>query len=178
MATKRISGDYDKDHLKDDLQAEADARGLEVKGTGANGAVTKEDLVKALNDNDGEVSGAAGTAKVGPGGTPPAAGATTLEKTAPKNIPRAPQAQSLGGAEPTPPMDKFTEGTFVRKSDGEEYALAVVPMNPLNGRTHRAMNTAHYWEGTEEQFVKAFTKKGGEGLKVGDYPPKEGPKDE
>lgn len=174
MATKRISGDYDKDHLKDDLQAEADARGLEVKGTGANSAVTKEDLVKALNDNDN--SGQAGQTQTGLSGTP-AAGAT-LEKTAPKNIPRAPQSQSLGGAEPTPPMDKFTEGTFVRKSDGEEYALAVVPANPLNGRTHRAMNTAHYWEGTEEQFVKAFTKKDGEGLKVGDYPPKEGPKDE
>jgi len=159
MATKRISGDYEKDHEKADLQAEADARGLEVKGTGANGAVLKEDLVNALQDNDGTAAPEPGT-KTGPGGTSPATGAT-LDKTAPKNIPRAPQAQSTGGAEPTPPMEKFTEGPFKRKSDGEEYALAIVQMNPLNGRTHRAMNTAHYWEGTLEQFLAAFTNKDG-----------------
>ncbi len=44
---KRITKDYSSE-LKDDLQVEADARGLTVSGTGANGAVTKDDLVNAL----------------------------------------------------------------------------------------------------------------------------------
>lgn len=34
---------------KAELQAEADRRGVEVEGTGANGAVTKADLVRALS---------------------------------------------------------------------------------------------------------------------------------
>lgn len=36
----------------DDLQAEADSRGLTVEGTGANGNVLKEDLVGALEAHD------------------------------------------------------------------------------------------------------------------------------
>jgi hypothetical protein len=36
----------------DDLQAEADSRGLTVEGTGANGNVLKEDLVTALEADD------------------------------------------------------------------------------------------------------------------------------
>ena len=37
---------------KDDLQAEADGRGLTVEGTGANGNVTKADLLSALTAHD------------------------------------------------------------------------------------------------------------------------------
>lgn len=88
----------------------------------------------------------------------------TLAETAPPNIPRPPGSPggpnppvTLGGAAPTPPMDQFTCGKFRRKSDGEEYALAIVPDNSLNSRTHRLMNTSHYWEGTETQFIEAFT---------------------
>jgi hypothetical protein len=39
--------DYDSQQV-DDLQAEADRRGLEVEGTGADGNVLKKDLVAAL----------------------------------------------------------------------------------------------------------------------------------
>lgn len=39
---------------KDELQAEADKRGLEVEGTGKDGAVVKADLVKALEADDAE----------------------------------------------------------------------------------------------------------------------------
>lgn len=37
---------------KDELQAEADERGLEVEGSGANGNVTKADLIAALEADD------------------------------------------------------------------------------------------------------------------------------
>ena len=36
----------------DELKAEAEKRGLEVEGTGANGNVLKDDLVKALEADD------------------------------------------------------------------------------------------------------------------------------
>lgn len=45
--------DYEADGWsKDELQAEADKRGLTVTGTGENSRVLKADLVKALQDND------------------------------------------------------------------------------------------------------------------------------
>lgn len=40
----------------DDLQKEADSRGLEVQGSGNGGRVLKSDLVKALKENDNEKS--------------------------------------------------------------------------------------------------------------------------
>jgi hypothetical protein len=43
--------DYDSQQV-DDLQAEADRRGLEVEGTGADGNVLKKDLVAALKADD------------------------------------------------------------------------------------------------------------------------------
>jgi predicted metallo-beta-lactamase superfamily hydrolase len=49
-----VSGDgenaleWSEGYNKDKLQEVADAAGIEVKGTGADGAVLKEDLVKAL----------------------------------------------------------------------------------------------------------------------------------
>lgn len=46
-------GSYDG-QSKDDLQAEADRRELDVQGTGSNGNVTKADLVKALEADDEE----------------------------------------------------------------------------------------------------------------------------
>ena len=74
-------------------------------------------------------------------------------------------------------MEEFTEGNFIRKSDNEEYALATVRQNGLSDRTHRLMNTAHYWEGTEAQFCVAFTEKGGKVIEMGDYPPKDAEED-
>lgn len=54
------------------------------------------------------------------------------------------------------------EGEYTRASDGEVYALAVVENDPL-GRTHKALNTAHFWEGTERDFLVEFTEVGKEG---------------
>jgi len=54
------------------------------------------------------------------------------------------------------------KGKYTRKSDGEVYALAVVEDDP-NGRTHKAINNVHYWEGTEHQFAMEFTEVGKEG---------------
>lgn len=51
VAVEEITGDYES-HLKDDLQGEADRRGLEVEGTGADGNVVKDDLVAALEADD------------------------------------------------------------------------------------------------------------------------------
>jgi hypothetical protein len=51
VVSEPITGDYES-HKKDDLQAEADRRGLEVEGTGADGAVVKDDLVEALEADD------------------------------------------------------------------------------------------------------------------------------
>lgn len=161
---KKISGDY-ANHEKADLQAEADSRKLNVTGTGASGAVIKEDLVKALEASDSAAPGA------------PGAPVKTFAETAPPNIPKVKEAISLAGAEPTPPAEDFTQGEFIRKSDGEKYALAVVKLTTLSDRTHRLMNTLHYWEGTEQQFIESFTKDGGKPIRLGDYPPKDAPKD-
>lgn len=46
-------GYYD-DELVEDLQTEADRRGLTVRGTGANGNVVKSDLVDALKADDAD----------------------------------------------------------------------------------------------------------------------------
>jgi hypothetical protein len=46
-----ITGDYEA-HSPADLKAEAERRGLDVKGTGANGRVLKDDLVDSLLAHD------------------------------------------------------------------------------------------------------------------------------
>lgn len=69
------------------------------------------------------------------------------------NIPVAQPAS----ASTRPPYSEYS-GEYTRATDNEVYALAVVEHDPL-GRTHKAMNTVHYWEGTEAQFKKEFSKK-------------------
>jgi hypothetical protein len=53
-----------------------------------------------------------------------------------------------------PDVSKFS-GSYTKASDGEEYALAVVDDDPL-GRTHKALNSMHYWEGTKAEFREQF----------------------
>lgn len=67
----------------------------------------------------------------------------------PDNIPVVPPPK---GARPA--YDAY-EGKYTRKSDGEPYALAIVEDDPL-GRTHKAINNVHSWEGTEAEFKAAF----------------------
>jgi hypothetical protein len=80
----------------------------------------------------------------------------TAENRFPSNIPVA-KERPPAGASVRPPYSEY-EGEYTRASDGEVYALAVVESDPLE-RTHKAMNTLHYWEGTEAQFKKEFAKK-------------------
>lgn len=74
----------------------------------------------------------------------------TVENRFPSNIPLA---KVRPGAS-RPNYSEFS-GEYTRASDGEVYALAVVENDPL-GRTHKAINSLHYWEGTEDQFKKEF----------------------
>lgn len=54
---KLDTGDTSGSKSKDDLQAEADIRGLTVEGTGSGGNVTKDDLVAALQAHDEQGGG-------------------------------------------------------------------------------------------------------------------------
>lgn len=71
-----------------------------------------------------------------------------VEATASSNIPSA--------LYPAQPADKdFNKGVYTQISSGEEFALAVVDNDPL-GRTHKAKNSLHYWEGTAAEFRQQF----------------------
>ncbi len=72
----------------------------------------------------------------------------------PKNIPQVEKKDGPAGGV-IPKVEEF-KGKYTRRSDGEEYALAVVH-GDINGRTHKLMNSEHYWEGTYEQFKKEFS---------------------
>lgn len=52
-AGAEITENYDE-HSKEELQAEADRRGLEIEGSGKEGNVLKDDLIEALEDDDEE----------------------------------------------------------------------------------------------------------------------------
>lgn len=77
----------------------------------------------------------------------------------PDNIPVAQESVSTGTAGSVRPKLEDYDGEYIRKSDGETYALAVVEDDP-SGKTHNAINTLHFWEGTEEQFKVEFAKEG------------------
>jgi hypothetical protein len=79
---------------------------------------------------------------------------STDEPRFPSNIP----VVQPPGATTRPKLEDY-EGKYTRISDGEVYALAVVEADPL-GRTHKAINTLHFWEGTKSQFEKAFVGEG------------------
>jgi hypothetical protein len=76
----------------------------------------------------------------------------------PSNIP-----QVAGGANanipsvlnPSQPKDSEFKGNYKKTDSGEPYALAVVSDDAL-GRTHKAKNSLHYWEGTAQEFKNQF----------------------
>lgn len=80
----------------------------------------------------------------------------TAENRFPSNIPVATPLPAANVS--VRPAYSEYKGEYTRASDGEVYALAVVESDPLE-RTHKAINTAHYWEGTEAQFKKEFAEK-------------------
>lgn len=79
----------------------------------------------------------------------------------PKNIPVIEKKDGPSGSVRLNPED-FDDGVYVSKSmyAGEEFALGIAPDDRL-GRTHKAMNNTHYWEGTESEFRNSFTEKDG-----------------
>lgn len=133
----RITKDYDT-HTKEDLLAEAGARKIE----GVNAGSLKADIVAALELNDEPAQ-------------PPA----PLPKLKASPIPQIPVATELPATPSDDPKDEdFTDGVFKKKSDGEDYALAI-KKDALSGRTHYAKNSAHFWNGTEGDFDEQFSKK-------------------
>lgn len=53
--------------------------------------------------------------------------------------------------------DEFTDGIFVNKADGEDYALCIHVADGY-GRTHSCKNSQHTWQGTEDEFDATFKK--------------------
>lgn len=130
----RITKDYDN-HSKDELLKETQARGL----SGINAGSPKDEIAKALKDDDG-----------------PDQPKAPLPKIAKSNLPHVdpPEIPSVPGD--APKDEEYTDGLATK--DGEDYAVAIVEDAP-NGRTHFAKNTLHFWNGTAEEFKAQFEKK-------------------
>lgn len=56
---------------------------------------------------------------------------------------------------PTQPDYSKFSGSYKKDDDGLVYALAVVNDDPL-GRTHKALNSLRFWEGTAREFRDQF----------------------
>lgn len=79
----------------------------------------------------------------------PKAPESTLPQVEAKSLPVVP-----GSALP----DGAYSGVYINNQDGEPYALAVVRDDP-EGKTHKAKNNVHFWEGTAQEFKDRFDKK-------------------
>ncbi len=66
--------------------------------------------------------------------------------------------------EPVPFKVRKGKSKYVRKSDGEIYELEMHAADPLTGRTHRAFNEVHQWEGDERMFCRDFIRQDGQPL--------------
>lgn len=161
---KKPEGFYES-QLKDALQTEADKRELAVEGTGANGAITKDDLVMALQIDD--------ETQPDEPNQPPA----PLPELKASLIPQVglPSCPKVADSEVPPQDDEFVNGTYKMRSfisrvdsdgnekrestihPGESFALCIHPANTY-GRTHSLKNSLHYWEGTIGQFEAFFEK--------------------
>ncbi len=134
----KITENYEK-HSKDELIAEADSRGLDSSGN-------KADIIAALELSDEKEP------EQPPAPLPP------LKASPIPQVDKAPVAET--GSDPCPYItdDRFTDGVFIRHSDGEQYALCIHDSDGY-GQTHTARNSVHQWQGKAEQFNAAFTKK-------------------
>lgn len=72
------------------------------------------------------------------------------------NIPVAAAANIPVVADEQPPVADY-KGVFVNKFDGEKYAQCIRLDDP-RGKTHKMLNSAHFWEGTETEFRLTFEK--------------------
>lgn len=77
------------------------------------------------------------------------------------NIPQVvPAVAAESGHDPCPfiPDERFTDGIWVRTSDGEEYALCIHAKDGYE-QTHTARNSVHQWQGKVADFNANFTRK-------------------
>ncbi len=56
---------------------------------------------------------------------------------------------------PEPAKAEAKEVFYENLRDGELYALEIVEGDP-HGKTHKARNEAHFWEGTMAEFKASF----------------------
>lgn len=141
---KHITKDYDS-HTKEELLAEIHSRKIE----GVTMSTSKPDMVAALALDD-EVDDEVQTQPPEP--LPP------LKASPIPQVEKTPIAEN--GSDPCPFItdERFTDGIWVRASDGEDYALCIHDADGY-GNTHTARNSEHQWQGKIEQFNAAFSRK-------------------
>lgn len=130
--------DYSK-LKKDELLDEVAKRNAAGRELGVDSSSTKEDIIASLQIDDDDAE--ANTKSLDDGNLP---------EGDRNNIPDV----ALPGAVP---KNSDYKGRYKNKNDGETYALVVVEDDP-NGNTHKLKNTAHYFEGSEEDFKANFDK--------------------
>jgi hypothetical protein len=132
----RITKDY-ATHTKDDLLAEAGVRGI----TSVNSSSAKADIVAELELND-------------------ESNAPTPKPAKPSNLPAGLPAAIADIRLPgTPPADKDYSGSATQIGSGEKFAVCIVKdAEAVDGKTHFAKNTLHFWNGTPAEFREQFDK--------------------
>lgn len=127
--------DYSK-LKKDELLEEVAKRNAAGRGLGVDASSTKEDIIASLQIDDEDAANHKPAVE------------SSLPSGSRTNVPNVPLSASM-------PADGEFKGRYKNKKDGEEYALVVVEDDP-DGKTHKLKNTAHFWEGSEEEFSATF----------------------
>lgn len=72
-------------------------------------------------------------------------------------VDKAPESETGLDACALPPDEEFTDGVFISKIDGEQYALCKHDADGY-GRTHSLKNSIHTWQGNSAEFNATFEK--------------------
>lgn len=132
---KSITGNY-ASHTKEELLGEVELRELSVD----DGAV-KADIIAVLQLDDET--------------NPP----DPLPKLSESPIPQVESKASELSLNPAQPNDsEFTDGIYVKESDGEQYAVCITEPREYEN-THFAKNSVHFWSGRATDFKLLFNKK-------------------
>lgn len=142
---KRITEKY-ADHSKDDLLSEVESRAKAGRKFDVGQSSLKGDVVAALELDDESQGGK---------GVDPKTGNVDQSQPIVRNNPVVASAKNEVNVTQPDPNDY--KGKFLKESDGEVYGLCVVENDPL-GRTHKARNDEHFWEGTKAEFKEQFEK--------------------
>jgi hypothetical protein len=146
MAT-RLTEKYNEAQNKEVLFAEIEARrkeGREIPGISATSLRPDMEAALELDDDAPDQPRAP---------LPPLKSSSLPQITDPDKveIPTAP-----GDA---PKDEDYTDGAFTNSLDGEPYALCIVDdAESVDGKTHFAKNSRHFWNGTKAQFKEIFDK--------------------